>query len=188
LKPRALSAEDEERIKELDERIDKLRRAGRFDEAIAPARQVAEVCERSLGPDHWRSCDARRSVQDLETFRDLPEEGRRAIASVPALFEESGSLQQSARYAEAERVDRELLDILRRWLGEGHLDTVTAYSNLTVALRAQGKHAEAEAMFRKALDIDLRALGEGYPDTAISYIYLAHILDDRDRSEEALRY
>src|SRR5689334_12546668 len=75
LKPRALSAEDEERIKELDERIDKLRRAGRFDEAIAPARQVAEVCERSLGPDHWRSCDARRSVQDLETFRDLPEEG-----------------------------------------------------------------------------------------------------------------
>ena len=52
--------------------IDALWQAGKFAEAVGPAREVDAVCEKGLGPDHWQTADARRKVQSLEKFAGLP--------------------------------------------------------------------------------------------------------------------
>src|SRR5262249_27040042 len=77
--PRSLSLTDADRVAGLSKAVDDLWRAGKFAEAVGPARQIVTVCEKALGPDHWQTADARRRVATLEAITGLPEEGRRAL-------------------------------------------------------------------------------------------------------------
>ncbi len=171
-----LSAEQVKQIQNWQKSIAELKSQGRFTDAVGPARQIQALCERVLGVNHWRSADARRGIADLDSMARLPEQGRKAIQSVRALNEQREDAYWKGRYAEAERVGRELLAINLRWLGESHPDTATSYNNLANALGPQGKHAEAEAMLRKALAIYIAALGEAHPNTAANYNNLANVL------------
>jgi CHAT domain-containing protein/Tfp pilus assembly protein PilF len=90
-----------------------------------------------------------------------------------------------ARYADAERLGRQLLEVRRRWLGEGHLGTAESYNDLALVLRAQGKLVEAEALHRQALAIRLKVLRENHPHTATSYNNLALVLRDQGKLAEA---
>src|SRR5262249_2621133 len=146
---------------------------GQFTAALGSAREVQALCQRVLGGAHWRTADARRALADLELMAPLPEPGRRAMQSVPAL---GGRVQDAYRKAppsEAERLGRGLLAINLRWRGEPPPDAAGSYPNLANALRAQGQHAAAEAMDRKALAIWITALGPDPPRTATSYNNLA---------------
>src|SRR5262249_42147598 len=157
------------------------RRAGRFAEAIEPAKQVLAVCEKALGPDHWQTADARRTIETLKTIVGLPEEGRRAMASVGSLAEEADALEDRAKYVDSEKIRREVMEGVRRWLGEDPPDTALSYSNLAVNLQEQGRYAEAQPLFQRALDIRRKAPGEGHPDTALSYNNLAYNLNSQGR-------
>jgi CHAT domain-containing protein/Tfp pilus assembly protein PilF len=172
-------------VAELNKVIDGLWRAGKFAEAVEPARQVAAISEKALGTDHWQTSDARRNVETLRVIAGLPEEGRRAMAAVPALHPEFAQAHGKARYADAERLARQIVEVRLRWLGEAHPDTALSYSNLASVLRDQGKRSEAEAMFRQALAIRLKVLGEGHPETAGSYNNLAVVLHDQGKLPEA---
>src|SRR6185312_16009723 len=99
------------------------------------------------------TADARRTIATLRAIASLPEEGRRALAAFGPLTEEAGALRGRARYAEAEKILREVQGRTSRWLGEAHPDTARSYNNLALALWDQGQHAEAEAMHRQALAI-----------------------------------
>jgi CHAT domain-containing protein/Tfp pilus assembly protein PilF len=180
-----LSAEQEKQIQSWQKSIAELKSRGRFTDAVEPARQIQVLCERVLGVDHWRSADARRDIADLDLMARLPEQGRKAIQSVPALEERRDDSYRKGRYAEAERVGRDLLAIDLRWLGEAHPDTSRSYNNLANVLREQGKHAEAEAMNRKALAIKIAALGEAHPSTARAYNNLAIALYRQGKYAEA---
>ena len=63
------------------------------------------------------------------------------------------------RYAEAERIIRQVLGVRRRVLGEEHPETLTSANNLASSLAHQGKHAEAEEMLQAALAARRRVLG-----------------------------
>src|SRR5262245_57021895 len=52
--PKALARDDAQKVAELNKAIEDLWRAGKFAEAVGPARQAVAVCEQGLGPDHWR--------------------------------------------------------------------------------------------------------------------------------------
>jgi CHAT domain-containing protein/tetratricopeptide (TPR) repeat protein len=182
---RQLSGEAAARVAKLEQQIAQLGRAGRFAEAIEPAREAAETRTRLQGGDHWQAADARRAADDLRTIAALPEEGRKAMATVGELRDKFIAMYQRGQYPESERLARIVLDVRRRWLGEGHPDTAAGYNNLANTLRAQGKYAEAEALLRKALAIWLKALGEDHPDTALSYDNLALTLIDLGKSAEA---
>src|SRR6516165_5052025 len=80
-----LSAEQEKQIQNWQKSIAELKSLGRFTEAVGPARQIQALCERVLGVDHWRSADARRGIAALDLMARLPDQGRKAIQSVPAL-------------------------------------------------------------------------------------------------------
>jgi Tfp pilus assembly protein PilF len=183
--PKALAGDDARKVAELNKAIDELWRAGQFAEALGPAQQAAAVCEKALGPDHWRAADARRKVKTLNTIAGLPEEGRRALATVPALRREGRAAYEQASYTDSERLERQLSQIYGRWLGEGHPGTAASFSNLANALRAQGRLAEAEALHRRALAARQRVLGEGYPNTAASYNNLGCVLYTQGKLAEA---
>jgi hypothetical protein len=80
-----LSAEQEKQIENWQKSIAELKSQGRFTDAVGPAREIQALCERILGVRHWRSADARRGIADLDLMARLPEQGRKAIQSAPAL-------------------------------------------------------------------------------------------------------
>ena len=177
--PKTLAAGDATRIEELGRSIDSLWRAGKFDEATVAARQAESVVEMALGTDDWQTAAARRRTKTLNTIAGLPEEGRREMSTIPALQQEMEDAFGKASYADAERLERRLLDVRSRRLGEGHPDTADSYNNLGQILHGRGDLPGAEAMTRRALATTLKALGEGHPDTATSYNNLGQILRGR---------
>jgi tetratricopeptide (TPR) repeat protein len=182
---RQLSGEAAARVAKLDQRIAQLKKEGQFAEAIEPARKVAEIRTRLQGGDHWQTADALRTVHDLQTIAALPEEGRKAMASVGELIQKAGAERQRGHYAESERISRNLLEIHRRWLGEGHHDFAMSSKDVAATLSDQGKHDAAEPLYRKALAIRLQVLGEDHPETAESFDDVAYNLDDQGKYAEA---
>jgi CHAT domain-containing protein/Tfp pilus assembly protein PilF len=174
---RQLSGEAASRVAKLEQQIAQLKREGRFGEAIEPAREVAEIRKRLQGADHWEAGDARRAVEDLQKIAALPEEARKAMASVGELEKHADLEKQRGHYAQAETIDRTLLEIRRKWLGEGHPLTAAAYDDVGENLYYQGKYTDAELLYRNGLSVRLKELGEQHPDTAESYNNLADCLD-----------
>jgi hypothetical protein len=87
----------------------------------------------------------------------------------------ANSLGAHGKYAEAEQMQRELLDAQRRVLGPEHPHTLTTINNLASSLHGQGKHAEAEQMFRELLDVRRRVLGPEHPETLATVKNLAFL-------------
>jgi len=97
----------------------------------------------------------------------------------------AADFHSQARYAEAEQLFRDALDLRRNRLGEWHADTAVSYSNLAVNLQDQGKVAEAEPQLRQALEISLRVSGENSFATASYYHNLAWALQRLGKSADA---
>jgi hypothetical protein len=85
------------------------------------------------------------------------------------------SLHGQGKRAEAEQMQREVLDMQRRVLGPEHPDALITTSNLAASLHDQGKHAEAEQMQRKVLDVQRRVLGPEHPDMLATVSNLASL-------------
>jgi tetratricopeptide (TPR) repeat protein len=60
------------------------------------------------------------------------------------------SLRQKGKYAEAEAMHRQTLQLRETVLGKEHPVTLMSMNNLAESLRQQGKYAEAEVMHRQA--------------------------------------
>jgi tetratricopeptide (TPR) repeat protein len=183
--PKTLTGEDAKRVEALEKTIDQLRRAGKFAEALEPAEQVLAIRARALGPGHYQTADARRTIEILKLIARLPEEGRRAMASIGSLKEEAQASEAQAKYADAAKKRQTVMEISRRWLGEDHPDTAQSYNNLATNLDAQGRHAEALPLYQRALDIGRKAVGEDHPETARAYNNLAANLRAQGRHAEA---
>ena len=69
-------------------------------------------------------------------------------------------LQYEGRYAEAERLHRETLDVQRRVLGPDHPDTADSPYNLGCMMVRKGDLKEALSLLREAVDHGLPAGGD----------------------------
>jgi tetratricopeptide (TPR) repeat protein len=81
--------------------------------------------------------------------------------------------REEKKFAEAEALDRLVLQTQRRVLGPEHPNTLRSMNNLANDIRAQGHIAEAEAMDSQTLEIRRRVLGPESPDTLGSMSSLA---------------
>jgi hypothetical protein len=63
------------------------------------------------------------------------------------------------QYAEAERLQRDILAIRQRELGPEHTDFLLSKYNLSTVLRRSGQRAAAERLLRETLDEQTRFLG-----------------------------
>jgi pentatricopeptide repeat protein len=65
-------------------------------------------------------------------------------------------LANEGRYAEAEKLQRKTLDILRRVLGPEHPETASCTYNVACVLARAGNRDEALSLLREAVDHGLR--------------------------------
>jgi hypothetical protein len=115
---------------------------------------------------------------------DETEESAERLAAAHNLADARNS---DGQYAEAERINRELLGVEKRVLGEEHPDTLTSAGNLASFLSNQGKYAEAERIEREVLGARRRVLGEEHPSTLSSAANLAASLSGQGKNAEAER-
>ncbi len=80
------------------------------------------------------------------------------------------------RYAEAERMQRKLVDVTSRVLGAEHAITLANRSNLALALTRQEKYREAEPIQREVNRVQQRVLGPEHPQTLVTANNLAACL------------
>ncbi|WP_354538611.1 tetratricopeptide repeat protein [Roseovarius sp. MBR-6] len=102
-----------------------------------------------------------------------------------ALNEHALTLDAQGRYAEAEALYREALEIDRATVGEGHRDFASGLNNLAGVVRLQDRYEEAERLLRKALKIDRATLGDRHPEYAIHLNNLANVVRALGRFEQA---
>jgi serine/threonine protein kinase/tetratricopeptide (TPR) repeat protein len=110
----------------------------------------------------------------LRTALDLRRRaGDRSVDTARSLNNLAALLHQRGNAAEAVRLCRQSLDILREMKGPRDAETLTSISNLAYMLQEQGKHAEAEPLAREALASRRAALGDRHVDVAFSLNNLA---------------
>ena len=143
---------------------------GHFAESVALKRQTLDARRRVLGPEHP---DTLRSAISLA---GTIERQARDLAETP---------EQARLYAEAEKLERETLEIYRRTLGPQHPDTLTSTTNLASTLDNERHYQEAEQLQREALEGQRRVLGPEHPETLGSMNNLAFSLEREGRYADA---
>jgi tetratricopeptide (TPR) repeat protein len=89
------------------------------------------------------------------------------------------------KYAEAEALHGQALEISRRVLGPEHPDTLNGMYWMATATALEGRPVEAEALYRQVLEVRRRTLGSEHPDTLTVLTGLASMYQARGRYPEA---
>ena len=89
-----------------------------------------------------------------------------AIAAMITLADIAG--QGRADYARAELLDRQVLAMERRVLGESDRLTLDTMNNLAAVLTREAKYGPAEELYRQLIAVKQRVLGADHPDTLAS--------------------
>ncbi len=89
------------------------------------------------------------------------------------------------RYAEAEPLYQQALELRQRLLGEEHPAVAHSLNNLANLYKSQGRYAEAEPLYQQALELSQRLLGEEHPDVAATLNNLANLYRSQERYAEA---
>jgi tetratricopeptide (TPR) repeat protein len=90
------------------------------------------------------------------------------------------------RYAEAEKLYGEALEIQRRVRGQDHWETLQAMHTLAGVYMSQERYAEAEKLCKETVEIQRRVLGQDHPDTLSSvHGCLGYVHYDQGRYAEA---
>ncbi|MBQ7166128.1 MAG: CHAT domain-containing protein, partial [Treponema sp.] len=80
------------------------------------------------------------------------------------------------------------LDIWKKVLGEEHLDTATAYNNISLVYQAKGDYEQALEYQLRALDIQNKSFGETHPDMATYYNNIGFVYAAKGDYDRALEY
>ncbi|MCI0491294.1 MAG: tetratricopeptide repeat protein [Blastocatellia bacterium] len=149
------SPSQQDRSKELDEanrlraEVEKSFVAGRYFDALAPARKLQAILERVLGPDH----------PDTISF----------LNNLALIYHSVGN------YAKAEPLYRRVLDVREKNLGPEHASLVSPLNNLSLLYFSMGDFTKAEPEALRALAIREKLAGPDHPDVASSLDNLALI-------------
>jgi len=135
----------------------------------------------------WRAGDhARAAGFGADLIRAAREEfGDESANLATALNEHAQTLHALGRYAEAEPLFRQALEIGAKTIGTEHPDCAAYLNNLASLLWDMGRHDEAEPLFRQALEIGEKFSGTEHPTYAIRLNNLALLLQDMGRRDEA---
>jgi tetratricopeptide (TPR) repeat protein len=166
---RLLQGDDARRADELEERLQQLREANQFAEALKLAQVLVALRTRQQGEDHWQVVDAQQTAVAIQKVLRAEKEARANYATSFAWQRRGEVLFEQGRYREAQPLLEKVLAVRRKLLGEEHPETASGYGSVAATLAGQGQYAAAEEGFRKALAIHRKVLGEEHPGTATSY-------------------
>jgi tetratricopeptide (TPR) repeat protein len=134
---------------------------------------------------HLRLTDEGIPLHERLCAAVLSEHGETSAEYAIELNNLASLVRAQGRYAEAEGLYRQALDISRATIGEVHPDYATNLSNLAGVVRQQGRYAEAEGLYRQSLGIDQATIGEAHPEFATHLNNLAVVVEAQGRCAEA---
>ncbi|MET9931537.1 MULTISPECIES: serine/threonine-protein kinase [unclassified Streptomyces] len=179
-----------------------LGRLGRWGEAEAVHRSVAEDRSRVLGPDHPDTLASHYEVGFALARLDRPADALRAFDRVAhararvlgedhpdtlaARQERAYALGRLGRHPEAYELYVEVLAARERTVGPDHPDALRCRHNLAFTLGRLGRLEEAYRTAHEVAEARARLLGPAHPDTLATRQEVAHVLGRLGRGEEAL--
>ncbi|MFE5513926.1 tetratricopeptide repeat protein [Streptomyces sp. NPDC056529] len=179
-----------------------LGRLGRWDEAEAVHRSVAEDRSRVLGPDHPDTLASHYEVGFALARLDRPADALHAFDRVArararvlgpdhpdtlaARQERAYALGRLGRHPEAYELYVEVLAARERTVGPDHPDTLRCRHNLAFTLGRLGRLEESYRTAHEVAEARARLLGPAHPDTLATRHEVAHVLGRLGRGEEAL--
>ncbi|MFE5829167.1 tetratricopeptide repeat protein [Streptomyces sp. NPDC056488] len=179
-----------------------LGRLGRWDEAEAVHRSVAEDRSRVLGPDHPDTLASHYEVGFALARLDRPADALHAFDRVArararvlgpdhpdtlaARQERAYALGRLGRHPEAYGLYVEVLAARERTVGPDHPDTLRCRHNLAFTLGRLGRLEESYRTAHEVAEARARLLGPAHPDTLATRHEVAHVLGRLGRGEEAL--
>lgn len=177
----------------LNRQVEELHGAGRYVEALGPAREACELARRERGEQHADFAQCLSNVgllhQALGEYETAESCHRRVLQIDRALGTEPhprravsltnlGLLYQAmGRYEEAEPLARQAIAIFSATLGQRDPHYAHGLNNLAMIRSARGDYAEAKALFQQSRAILRRALGVTHPAYANSVNNLAAACD-----------
>jgi hypothetical protein len=146
--------------------------------------QLAASQQAHRGTLVWRQC--RTCEQDFTGSMEIglaeawwSRVAGQAAESLERLLAEgnlANTLLNQGKYAQAERVLRDLHAVQMRVYGAEHPETLTSANNLAMSLSGQGKYAHAEVIQREVLGVRKRVLGAEDPGPLLRENNLAESL------------
>jgi len=180
--------------KRLNDQVEALFGAGRYQEAIPLAQSALAIRERVLGAAHPETATSLNNLAEL--YR-----GTGAYAKAEPLYQRALAIREKVRgaehpetatslndlarlyrgtgaYAKAEPLYQRALAIREKVLGAEHPDTAASLNNLALLYQLTGAYAKAEPLYQRALAIDEAVLGAEHPGTAVGLSNLAGLYRD----------
>lgn len=145
----------------------------------------------SFGPAYAGPSEDAAAIQSLldrKKAAEAEKSARAALAASPAASAaEKGNLlrllgdalYEQARYADAEPVYRQALELRSQALGADSPDVAVSVTDLALTLKELKKYDEAEPLFHRAIAIRAKALGEAHWDVARSWFRLSRMFDHK---------
>ncbi|MBX7222627.1 MAG: CHAT domain-containing protein [Blastocatellia bacterium] len=127
-------------IKNLNEDVERLRRAGKFDDALGKAQQAVAKSEQVFGSESVLLADS--------------------LNLLGVVYRSKGNFPQ------AEQTYLRALLMREKVLGPDHLDVAITLNNLAVLYRNLGEYAKAEPLYLRSLAIREKLLGKEHPTVA----------------------
>jgi CHAT domain-containing protein/Tfp pilus assembly protein PilF len=157
-------------------RVLELRRTGNLEEAIALAKRVVELSEKTLPSDH----------PFIKTSRDnLAALHREKGDEIGALNRRVAALYRAGKIAEAAPLAERMLELIRAQKGEDHADTASGMVWLGLLYKQLDRLADAEPLLKRALDNSERTQPANSSLVATRAHHLAGLYQDQGRSDEA---
>jgi tetratricopeptide (TPR) repeat protein/CHAT domain-containing protein len=202
LYPGITNASEESSLDRLARKIDELREAGRYKEAIPLAEDALAACEKQFGQEHPATAATLNNLAELchtmgdyERAKPLYERALKirektlgpehpdtatTINDIAALYHTIGD------YRRAEPLYERALKIREKALGPDNTAVATTLNNLAELYKTMGDYKRAEPLYQRALKIREKILGPDHADTATSLNNLAllyHTMGDYERAE-----
>ncbi len=191
----------EARWEELNNRAKSLYGQGKYEEAIAMARETLRVAEITFSSNDIRVAASLNNLANLLRQQQQYEEAkplyeRALIIQVNALgrdhpdvartLNDVGSLyDDQGNYSEAERLFKLASAIREMALPPDHPDVATSLNNLAYVYEEEGRYGEAVPLYKRSLAIQEKALGPEHLDMAIVASNLAFVYDKQGNYTEA---
>ena len=135
---------------------------------LAPNDPVLAENLKSIAAYHWRREEydrARQTYQEALAVWPTAQD-RRHPNAIAILNDYAVLLAELNEHAEAEKLQREAIDVGRQVLGAETLPVANLVNNLGVTVSFQGRHSEAERLYRDAYETHRVLLGERHWRTA----------------------
>jgi hypothetical protein len=127
------------KVMKLEQQVDKLQKAGKFAEAVAPAEEITELREKFQGADHWQVVDSRRTLQLCQKLARCSDGERADYTHSVQLHTQAIISNFKGRYPDAESLARKALAIRQKVLGEEDPDTAETYNLVALQLERAGE-------------------------------------------------